>query len=203
MITIRDTSLTAPAAKRLGDWFTTASGKQFWPLDARFEDIDIADIAHALARVCRFGGHCREFYSVAQHSVLVCDLVTAARPHDRHVQLQALLHDATEAYMGDMVQPLKASMPDYKRAEEELWKVIAAKFGVQDGLNPLVKHMDYVALQTERRDLLPETGHVWWTDRAGIPCADVKIRAQMPVEAALCFIHWFEGLTSGNAKLTP
>src|SRR5690242_11754504 len=88
---------------RRGDWMQTYTGRRFWPLDPRVDDIDIGDIAHHLSLVCRFAGACREFYSVAQHCVgvsYVCD------PKDA---LWGLLHDAAEAYVGDMVRPLKRS----------------------------------------------------------------------------------------------
>lgn len=74
--------------ERIGDWIQTFTGRQFWPLDPQPDHIDIADIAHALAHDCRFGGHCRRFYSVAEHSVL---LSRAVAPEFR---LAALMHDS-------------------------------------------------------------------------------------------------------------
>lgn len=63
--------------ERAGDWMQTFTGRQFWPMDPRPEDLDILDIAHALSLLCRFGGHCQRFYSVAEHSVHVSTLATA------------------------------------------------------------------------------------------------------------------------------
>ncbi len=81
---------------RRGDWIQVRSGRKFHPLDPRPEDVDINDIAHALSNLCRFTGHCTDFYSVAQHSVIASQIVPPASA------LAALLHDASEAYMGDI-----------------------------------------------------------------------------------------------------
>lgn len=145
---------------RKGDWFLTSTGRQFWPLDPRPEDICIEDIAHGLAHVCRFGGHCKRFYSVAQHSVFVSYRCRNA--------LQGLLHDATEAYLGDMVRPLKYSMPDYLVAEERVWRAVCARFGLPLKLDADVKYADNVALMTERRDIMPWTPHRWEADLEAI-----------------------------------
>lgn len=156
-------------ADRIGEWFQTHSGRQFYPLDPRVEDIDIEDIAHALARLCRFNGHVKTFYSVAQHSVLVSIEVERAAPshyrlegyHDAVAQkavwsdaLAGLLHDAAEAYLGDMIRPLKVSMPAYRDAEQKLEAVIAKRFGLAFPWPALVKVMDDRLLATERRDVL-------------------------------------------------
>ena len=88
-------------AARKGDWIQTFTGRAFYVLDPRPEDVDIEDIAHALSMQCRFAGHCREFYSVAQHSVTASWLVP---PEDA---LWGLLHDAAEAYVVDLPRPIK------------------------------------------------------------------------------------------------
>src|SRR5438128_12538670 len=93
----------APAGARdwlRGDWMQTYTGRAFYPLDPRLDDICIEDIAHALSMLCRYGGQCQEFYSVAEHSVLMSYAV-----NPQHA-LWALLHDATESYMGDLIRPL-------------------------------------------------------------------------------------------------
>ena len=84
-------------------YVSTYTGKQFFPLDPQQDQVDIEDIAHGLAYQCRFNGQTRYFYSVAQHSLIVAGLVP------KRLYLAALLHDAAEAYMGDMVKPLKQS----------------------------------------------------------------------------------------------
>jgi len=152
------------------EWFQTHTGRRFFPMAPEVRDVELADIAHALARICRFGGHTRGFYSVAQHSVLVSQVVEqecfAAQssvmtrslltdpPRWKQVALQGLFHDAAEAYLGDMIRPLKVAMPDYKSAELALERVIAQRFGLVFPFDPLVKHADDILLATERRDLL-------------------------------------------------
>jgi Predicted hydrolases of HD superfamily len=136
-------------------WFLTHTGKQFWPLDPRVEEIDIEDIAHGLSHICRFGGHCRHFYSVAQHSVLV------SRAVPKQMRLMGLLHDATEAYIGDMVRPLKLQIPQFNEIEERLWGVIANKFNLPLILPPEIKHADNAALMAERRDLFAPSPFNW------------------------------------------
>lgn len=147
--------MTASNEARVGNWFLTFTGKQFYPLDPRPEDICIQDIAHALALTCRFGGHSVFHYSVAQHSILVSSKLP------QHLKLVGLLHDATEAYLGDMVRPLKLQMPEYQKVEDALWKVIALKFGLPEEIPDEVKFHDNCALITERRDVCTHSDHRW------------------------------------------
>jgi len=141
--------------QRKGDWVQTYKRKEFWPLDPRSEDVDIEDIAHSLSLICRFNGHCNYFYSVAQHSVLVSELV---RPSEA---LPGLLHDATEAYMGDIVRPLKRFLPTVKEIEEELERVIFEHFGIGNYDREEVHRADNIARFTEMRDLMSEPPKSW------------------------------------------
>jgi uncharacterized protein len=134
-------------SERIGDWLQTFTGKQFYPRDPRVEDVDIRDIAHALSLVCRFGGHVKELYSVAQHSVIVSEIVPD------HLALEGLLHDAAEAYIGDMVRPLKEAMPAYKEVEIGIEKVIADRFGLAFPFPGEIKAADLRACITEKRDM--------------------------------------------------
>jgi uncharacterized protein len=131
-------------------FFTTISGRKVWPLDPHPEDIHIADIAHALAMICRFNGHVREFYSVAQHSVIVSYYVPAADA------LYGLLHDAAEAYLGDMSSEIKhdPALAEYREAEHHMQRVIYRRFGLEPyGEPPTVKRIDRLLLQDEIRDV--------------------------------------------------
>ncbi len=138
--------------ERKGSWIQTYTGRKFWPLDPRVEEIFIEDIAHALSLICRFGGHCRPFYSVAQHSVMVSRIV--AKGHE----LAALLHDAPEAYIGDMVRPLKQHMPDFLDADSWISSCVEERFGLTPGAlsSVEVKLADDTMLATELRDLMAD-----------------------------------------------
>lgn len=120
---------------------TTWSGAKVDVLDANPEDIWIADIAHALARICRYGGHVTHHLSVARHSIWVSRALDNAAPG---LALWGLLHDATEAYLGDMVKPLKhhPSMQLFRDAEDRLEAVIAERFGLVHPMPAEVKEAD-------------------------------------------------------------
>lgn len=107
-----------------GKFMTTISGKRINYENPTVEMFDITDIAHSLSNLCRFGGHINRFYSVAQHSVMVSNLV----PH--HLALAALLHDASEAYLSDIVRPAKRMLPQYKDLELKFQGVIEQRFAV-------------------------------------------------------------------------
>lgn len=119
--------MSAPVAnERRGDWMMTWSGRQFWPLDPRPGDVDIDDIAHALGHQGRYNGHTRHFYSVAQHSVLLAEwFVKQGKPD---LARQALLHDAAEAYVGDVIRPLKRDLPGFALIESLVEQAILKRF---------------------------------------------------------------------------
>lgn len=162
----------------------TASGRYADLLDPQPHHIDIGDIAHALANLCRFGGHTREFYSVAQHSVL------ASRIVPREHALTALLHDATEAYVGDMVLPLKDLLPGYRLLEASVWRRIAAHYGLPIVLPGCVKRADLVLLATERRDLMNEQAEPWPV-LENVPTLPDTIKPWTPVNARAQFVLRF------------
>lgn len=152
---------------RIGGWMTTVKGRKVWPLDPRPEDFDPETFAHALSNICRFGGHCRSFYSVAQHSVVVMNCVESSL--DRSIPLLeqmrlclvGLLHDAPEAILGDLVRPLKRALgmssKAYEIAEGKWCRAIEAQAGLPDkiliDLPEIVKVADDRVLLAEQRDL--------------------------------------------------
>lgn len=150
--------------ERQGNWFLSFTGKRIYPYDMRVEDICIQDIAHSLALTNRFNGHSRWPYSVAQHSVLMSQLIrTYQFPEgdDRQIRFQALMHDAPEAYCGDMISPIKSMIPRYKDLEAHIWEVVAQRFNLPLVLHPDVKDADMRMVQTERRDLLIYDPTTW------------------------------------------
>ena len=136
---------------RDGNWMQTCTGRAYWPCDPRSEDVFIEDIAGSLSRVCRFGGHLKDefdLYSVAEHSVHVSNLVP------REHAFAALMHDAAEAYLGDVVRPFKVRLLDYRRYEDVNWLVIAARFGLPFQLPQCVHDADMAMLFAEQTVLL-------------------------------------------------
>lgn len=106
-------------------------------------DILIEDIAHALSMQCRFGGHTQDFYSVAEHSIWVSNQVS------KEFKLEALLHDASEAYLVDIPKPIKRGLDDYNQVEEILMSSIAEKFNINFPFNKNIKVADNSALEYE------------------------------------------------------
>lgn len=140
-------------------WIQTFSGRQFWPLDPHVDDLDIQDIAHALSMKCRYTGHCREFYSVGQHSVHVAEIV--GQTGRRQLTLTALMHDAAEAYIADVARPVKSEIKQLAEIEQRLETVIAERFGLIFPFPDEVKIADNIMLNTERRDLMANPPRPW------------------------------------------
>jgi len=140
-----------------GDWMQTFTGKKFYPLSPDPDQVDELDIAHALSMLCRYNGHVNRFYSVAEHCVLMARYFITAQ-EDRELAQIALLHDATEAYVGDMVRPLKHSgeMEAYKEIEDLVWGAICEAVGIKPTERQMkrVKDADFMILLTERDALM-------------------------------------------------
>ncbi len=136
-------------------WIQTYTGCKFWPLNPRPKDIYIEDIAHGLALKCRFNGHCKEFYSVAQHCVVMSWESFDCSPAWR------LLHDAAEAYLPDMPTPIKNNIPGYSVIERKILEAVSIKFGLDFNEIHKVKTADLVMLSTEKRDLMGPEPDSW------------------------------------------
>lgn len=175
-----------------GNWMQTFTGRQFYPLDPRPEDISILDIAHALSMQCRYNGHVRNLYSVAEHCVLVSRLVAPENA------LWALLHDATEAYVGDMIPPLKLHMPEFQAVENKVMRAIAQKFGLAGDMPNEVHETDSRILLDERAALMGPPAGEW--DIEGEPFG-VEILAWSPATAELEYLVRFAELTGDPVDL--
>lgn len=123
-------------------WILTNSGKKFYFLDPQPDQICIEDIAHALSHICRFNGQADFFYSVAEHSMMCASM---AEPEDKFA---ALMHDGSEYVAGDVVRPLKQLLPEYKKIEKNIERVIQEKYNF--ATNDRIKHIDMRMLKTEK-----------------------------------------------------
>ncbi len=185
------TSISVGPDGRLGDWMQTVSGRQFWPLDPRPEDIVIEDIAHALSMMCRFGGHCERFYSVAEHSVLVSENVP---PQDA---LWALLHDASEAYIADIVRPAKRFIDGYKHIEANIMAAVCSAFNLPIIEPPSVKRADNAILADEAAQIMGAKPKDWILPE---PPLGVRIIGLSPSGAKLAFLNRYRALAAEKRK---
>lgn len=174
-------------------YILTHTGRKFYPMQPHFLDVDIVDIAHALSQQCRFTGHTKEFFSVAQHSISVACQFHWGR--DPLLALVGLLHDAPEAYLADVSTPVKHALTNYEDIEAGLWRAIAERFDLPAHWLHFVKHADLVALATERRDLMPYH-HEEWPILRGVVPVPWPIRPLPPTEAKELFLDTFDILTS-------
>lgn len=174
------------AEKRNGAWIQTFTGKQFWPMDPKPDEVDIQDIAHSLSMLCRFNGHCNRFYSVAEHAVHVSHVVGPKQAR------WGLLHDAAEAYLSDIPQPVKRELTLFCEYEERLLVVIAERFNLTVDLPPEVKQADMLLLATEKAVLMgPEPAP--WMDILD-PLALGLIQGWNPDQARREFLDRFDEL---------
>lgn len=177
---------------RTWPWQQTYLGKRFEFHRPTAQMVDIRDVAQALSLQCRFNGMCREFYSVAQHSVHVSSLLPP------YLRLVGLLHDASEAYLGDLITPVKAMVPQFKVLEMKVEQAVADRFHFDSDLldDPRVKAADRVMLATEATQLLDHPPVGWgvnMADQAGFTLAPLG-----PAEARKLFLATFEGLYDGD-----
>lgn len=127
----------------VGPWVQTRYGTKFFPLSPAPEMIDINDIANSLAMKCRFNGHCTHFVSIAEHSVMVYNVLKMNfNVTDNVILLQGLLHDAGEAYLCDVPKPIKSSLMGFVELENDILDVVMGKYGVatKNGELPEVVH---------------------------------------------------------------
>lgn len=168
------------------------SGGEYFHFDRmNTASVTIEAIAHALGNLCRFTGHVREFYSVAEHSVHCSHLVP------EEFALEALLHDGHEALVGDMASPLKWQLPHYAMIEEEVERSLRYDFGLPLKMSPEVKLADMMMLRHEKVHALGCSDE--WPVLDGVPETDkVELRFWTPSEARAAFMTRFNEITTRN-----
>lgn len=169
---------------RIGGFVATYSGGRFWPLDPHIDDVKIEDIAHHLSMQCRYGGAGRKFYSTAEHCLHLSYTVSPENA------LAALLHDAGEYVVPDMVRPLKQNFPGYTAAEERIRRMIFMKYGLDPELPAeVVEHDDRICAD-EKAQNLPD---IPWSHNP--EPLGVTLRFWSPAAAEWAFLRQFEELT--------
>lgn len=169
-------------------WIQTHSGRRFYPLNPSHDDVYIGDIAHALANLCRFTGHCCRFYSIAEHSVLV------SRHCPPEYKLEGLLHDAAEAYFSDIAHPVKYALPELLAIDERIHQAVASAFGLPDIVSLQVKDIDTRILADERERLMPRSQASEWFPDGEPDHLGVDIQCLEPYAAEVQFVMEYEKL---------
>lgn len=140
----------------------TFTGRFIDPINPHPDDISIEDIAHALSNMPRFAGHTKRFYSVAEHCLRCVHLVK-----DQNIEMEVLLHDATEAYLMDMPSPIKWRFPDYVKAEKKLANTIDIRFGLYSVMfHDRIKEVDAFVLKEEMLYLMNHGTDLTFTEEA-------------------------------------
>lgn len=178
---------------RIGPTITLRSGADFDFLDPWSSDFTIDDIAHGLSNICRYSGQCESFYSVAEHSLLVSETAIG-------YELEALMHDAAEAFLGDITRPLKQMLPDYKRLEADVERAIFLRFGIQLPVPLEVKQADLRVLAAEQRQIMPRGTDDWLCGQHITP-ATVIVRNLAPTEAKREWLERFHALHSPSSRV--
>lgn len=164
------------------------SGALFDLLDPQSSDFTIEDIAHGLANTCRYAGQCAAFYSVAEHSIHVSHVAEGD-------ELDALLHDAAEAFIGDVASPLKRLLPDYRQIETAIHDAIMTRFGRRPDQDAAgrIKLADMRVFVAEMAQIMPK-GADEWLRESGLAAADIDVACLEPAKAKVAFLKRFHEL---------
>jgi 5'-deoxynucleotidase YfbR-like HD superfamily hydrolase len=168
-------------------WIQTYTGKAFSLNIIDPNNIDIRDIAHSLSNQCRYNGHCKEFYSVAEHSIEMSMMINVD-------PMAALLHDAAEAYTGDIITPIKNMLLEFKALENKLNRAIEIRFDLPtESLESLqIQIADKILSATEQRDILEPSKYQW--GESFVPLPNKLTPKLITTLIELNFLHRFETL---------
>lgn len=175
-------------------WIQTFTNRKFHILRPTEDEVDILDIAHALSNLCRFTGHVVDFYSVAEHCYFASKIVAP------EFAMEALLHDASEAYISDLNRPLKHYTEAgryYLEVEKNIEEVIARKFRIPHPMSPKVKDVDNMMLYAEKAQIMPPME--WdtrWSETQ--EAATVQLRCYAPREIERIFLERFTAIRCGK-----
>lgn len=198
--TLRDRQKVQFARPKRGGAIELISGDLFYPLDPDPEIMTPEVISSGLSNTCRFGGQCKAFYSVAQHSVLVA----ALSPEDMDAQKWALLHDAEEGFgLPDLPSPLKPSFPEVVEAQDRLAQAVALRYGLKMSLKKLVKPADRMALAIESKVLKIGKSKSYWDmeDLPNIP-QDVELIPFSSKRSNTVFLEAWDRVFSSGKPIT-
>jgi hypothetical protein len=180
------------ARLRPGDFMQTATGRKFWSMDPRADEVFIEDIAHALSMQCRYAGHCLRFYSVAEHCVL---MARKLRWEGVDVALWALLHDGSEAYLVDVPRPVKPYLEGYKAAEAKVMAAICDRYELAHEMPAVVHDADNRIIADELVNLVKMDWHGKHDNPLG-----VELRYWTPEKAEEEFMATFQALMDNRAR---
>lgn len=171
-------------------WLETFTGQKFHFTEPVPEEMHIEDVAHSLSLLCRYNGHTKAFYSVAEHCVLICDWIAANWPGaSQQILRTALLHDVAETYLGDMSRPVKYQMPRFKELEHLIEDAAAVRFDLELPYPAIVEECDARILVDERQQCMSDSDNEWGTDV--LEALDVRIRFLDPPNVRRLFLDRF------------
>lgn len=177
----------------VGNTIKVSAGHYLNLADPNPQCIEIQSIASALGKICRFGGHCPRFYSVAEHSVLATHV--AIRDSVCNAACRAILmHDAVEAFIGDMVKPLKIMVPQFVEIEQRIESAIDTAFGLNfNEWRRTIKQYDRAMLKLEKTTMWPDDTEQW-AGFSDVAMADTTLRFFNPDDATAMFLNLWNAL---------